>query len=364
MLETLLKERIRAQGPISVADYMALALAHPEYGYYRRADPLGAQGDFITAPEISQVFGEIIGAWLAQQWILMGKPKAIVAELGPGRGTLMSDALRATKNIAGFHDAISVHLVETSPALKQKQWQALGGKHPHLHWHEQVKELPKLPLLLVANEFFDALPVRQFIPSPGRGKGAARSEAGGGYRERMITLDSQGHLQFSMVPCLTTPSLPSPRPGEGFFEICEPGLAVMQQLAAHIVAHNGATLIIDYGYTQGSRGDTLQAVKQHRYHDVLKDPGTADLTAHVDFAALAQVAHEAGAAVYGPMPQGIFLHALGAPLRIAKLCERATPEQKSAMLSALERLTSHDQMGDLFKVLCVTHPNHPRPEAF
>jgi len=340
-LEDIIKERIRRTGPIPVADYMALALTHPEYGYYMRKDPLGIQGDFITAPEISQVFGELIGAWLAAQWITMGQPKAALAELGPGRGTLMADALRATKHIGGFHESISVHLVEASPILKQKQWSALAGKHPDIHWHTHADELPAMPLLLIANEFFDALPIRQFI----------QTETGG--QERMIGIGADDRLQF-IHPT-----------GTGIvMEYCEAGEQMARDIGRHINTHGGAALIIDYGYTGGTRGDTLQAIKSHQYHDVLCESGTADLTAHVGFAALKQAALAEGAAAYGTVTQENFLGHLGAGARTAKLCENATPPQKSAMLSALERLTSPDKMGDLFKVLCLTHPQHPKPEGF
>jgi NADH dehydrogenase [ubiquinone] 1 alpha subcomplex assembly factor 7 len=332
-LETLIKDRIRNSGPMTVAEYMALALTHPDYGYYMRADPLGVSGDFITAPEISQVFGELIGAWLATQWIIMGKPQTVLAELGPGRGTLMNDCLRATKNIAGFHNATSIHMVETSPVLAAKQQQTLAGKHPDIHWHERFETIPPKPLLLVANEFFDALPVRQFVNG----------------QERMVEIKDDT-LRFSAT-------------GE-IIETCETALEIMSSIASHIAAHDGAALIVDYGYVGGSRGDTLQAVRKHEYCDVLFEPGSADLTAHVDFKSLKEAAEKAGASAYGPIPQGAFLAALGAAMRVAHLSQSATTEQKSAMISGLKRLVSPDQMGDLFKVLCVTHPDHPKPEGF
>jgi NADH dehydrogenase [ubiquinone] 1 alpha subcomplex assembly factor 7 len=353
-LETLLKERIRAQGPISVSDYMALALTHPTYGYYVRKDPLGVQGDFITAPEISQVFGELIGAWMAAQWLRMGKPEAALVELGPGRGTLMADCLRATKHVPEFHDSVSVHLVEISPALKEKQWQALAGKHRDLNWHMSIEELPEKPLFAIANEFFDALPIRQFICDAGK------------YSERMIGLDDKGNLQFMTLPTdALPPILPaSLKTAKTIYEYNEAAMAVTDTLARHIAALGGAALVIDYGYSGGSQGDTLQTVREHQYQDVLIDPGTADLTAHVDFDALADAAQEAGASVFGPVPQGAFLMRLGALSRLQKLCEKVSAAQKSAMISALERLTSPEQMGELFKVLCIAHPAHPTPEGF
>ena len=355
-LESLIKQRIRKHGPISIADYMAIALSHPEHGYYMRRDPLGASGDFITAPEISQVFGEIIGAWVVAQWKKLGSPKCALTELGPGRGTLMNDMLRATKNVPGFHDAISIHLVETSPALKQKQWQTLANKHARIEWHNDISTLPQEPLLLVANEFFDALPIKQFlsIPSPLRGEGKGEGQA-----ERMVTLDERGELCF-------TPTLPSPSNGEGYklIETCEPAITITKQLAAHIQKHNGIALFIDYGYTEGSNGDTLQAIQNHAFHDVLKTPGEADLTAHVDFLTLANAARMEGLAAYGAVPQGGWLMRLGAGQRTTNLCANAGPEQQQALMSGLKRLADPAEMGELFKVLALAPAHLPKPEGF
>ncbi len=356
-LEKLLIERIRAKGPITIGEFMALALTHPVYGYYMRKDPFGVQGDFITAPEISQVFGELIGAWLVEQWRLMGEPQAALVELGPGRGTLLVDALRATRHVSGFHESVSVHLVEVSETLKSKQWEMLAGKHRDINWHVSVEELPEKPLLLVANEFFDALPIRQFV------------HEADGWKERMIGLDDKNKLAFvtmPIAPSLMPPSLPTRSTGEGnmVYEYCEAGISIADTIARHIRVLGGVALLIDYGYAGGSRGDTLQTVREHQYQDLLLDPGTADLTAHVDFDALRAAAMEAGAATYGLVPQGVFLNRLGAGLRVQKLCRNATAQQKSAMISAYERLVSIEQMGDLFKVLCIAQPNHPKPEGF
>lgn len=342
-LEALIKKRIRAKGPISIADYMQLALAHPEHGYYMRRDPLGAAGDFTTAPEISQVFGELVGLWVARQWEAQGKPAAALVELGPGRGTLMADALRATKKIAGFHEAVSVHLVETSPVLKQKQWHALAGKHPRIEWHESVDTLPRdTAWLAIANEFFDALPIRQFVVQDGT------------QTERRIGLvDNQLHF---------LPTTNSHQPTT-ITETCEPAQTVMATLAKHIAKHAGSAIVIDYGYAEG-KGDTLQAVKDHAFHPVLETPGEADLTAHVDFAALAEAARKAGAAAHGPVPQGRFLMQIGAGVRVQKLCATATAEQGAALIAGLDRLASPEQMGDLFKVLAVVPKGRPAPEGF
>jgi len=352
---------------MSVAEYMVIALTHPEYGYYIRKDPLGIQGDFTTAPEISQVFGEMVGAWLGMQWIIMGKPEAALAELGPGRGTLMADILRATAHIKGFHDAVSVHLMELSPALRQKQWNALAGKHPDIRWHTGFGEIPQKPLLLVANEFFDALPVRQFLytPSPLQGEGR-----GGGWSERLIGVNKENKLEFILSPPLAPAKLPptllSPSRGEGFgiYEYNEAANAMALVIANRIFTHGGVALIADYGYGGNKHGDTLQAVRDHRAHDVLDEPGTADVTTHVDFYALTKAAVVGGANVYGPVGQGAFLKTLGGEARVDALRKKAPPPQKKSILSGWARLTSAGQMGELFKVLCLVHPNLPKPEGF
>lgn len=351
MLEEQIKKRIREHGPINVADYMVTALTQPELGYYMRKDPFGIQGDFTTAPEISQVFGEILGAWLVTQWVMMGKPEAALVEFGPGRGTLMADILRATANVSGFHDAITVHLLELSQTLRQKQWSALAGKHPRINWHLGFAEIPNKPLLLVANEFFDALPVRQFLHEDS------------GWRERFVSLDENGELSFIWQPAEIPESMQDEPVSENIYEYCEAAIQMAFVVAQRILHFGGSALIIDYGY-EGEHGDTLQAVRAHRPHPVLAEPGTADLTAHVDFYQLTHAAAVGGATVYGPVGQGFFLNRLGAIQRTAALCEKATERQKEALTSGLLRLTAADQMGALFKVLCMIHPELPKPEGF
>jgi NADH dehydrogenase [ubiquinone] 1 alpha subcomplex assembly factor 7 len=326
-LEEIIKKRIRESGAISIAEYMQFALSHPEYGYYMQRDPLGADGDFTTAPEISQVFGETIGAWLAHSWKLLGKPAQIaLVELGAGRGTLMADILRATKNVKNFHAAISVHLVEISPTLKQKQWKTLAGKHPSIEWHETIETLPPLPLFLVANEFFDAMPIRQFV----------------GCKERMITLDTQENLCFTIG-------------NDNITEICEPALAITSQICEHMKKYSGAAIIIDYGYVGGSAGDTLQAMKNHAYHPILQDVGDADLTAHLDFDSIAAIAKKAGLYVSETIPQGAFLMRLGAGERTTNLCAATNDiKQQKLLISGLKRLASPEQMGELFKVITIS----------
>jgi NADH dehydrogenase [ubiquinone] 1 alpha subcomplex assembly factor 7 len=344
----LIREKITESGPISIADYIELALSHPEFGYYMKKDPLGKDGDFITSPEISQIFGELMGLWLAHQWEKMGKPKTVLAELGPGRGTLMADMLRSTKKLSGFHEAISVRLMEISPALKQKQWNTLAGKHHDIEWIDSLKQLPEKPLLLIANEFFDALPIRQFIRQDGA------------WYERLVGMED-GQLKFVIASAAKQSSLPAsciassqaPRNDE-IIESCSPAIDITKRITQHIVKHQGAALIIDYGYTQGTKGDTLQAMRNHQYFEILGKPGSADITAHVDFAAIRQTAETAGGSVSGPTPQGRFLMKIGAGQRVQKLVANASAEQGATLMSGLERIASPDKMGDLFKVLAIT----------
>jgi SAM-dependent MidA family methyltransferase len=363
-LLTIIKTRIGETGPITIAEYMRLCLSHPEYGYYMRRDPFGTGGDFITAPEISQIFGELIGLWLAHQWEKLGKPEATLLELGPGRGTLMADALRATKKVTGFHEAVAVRLLEISPALKQKQWNTLAGKHHDIEWLESLDALPERPLLVIANEFFDALPIRQFqyIPSPQRGEGQGEGE----WRERLIDVNDE-QLTFITSAKAAIHAAPDSRfrGNDGdIIESCEPAREIITLLARHIATHQGIALIVDYGYAGGGKGDTLQAMRKHQYFEPLSKPGSADLTAHVDFAALADAATQAGARVFGPEAQGRFLMKIGAGQRVQKLVASASEEQSASLISGLERLASPDQMGELFKILAVASQGIAHAEGF
>ena len=352
-----LRDRIAHEGPLSVADYMAECLGHPRYGYYRTRDPLGAGGDFVTAPEISQMFGELIGLWLAVAWQGAGSPSpVIVAELGPGRGTLMVDALRGAAKVPGFITAARVHLVETSPVLRAAQETALAGlslSHAP-QWHEEPETLPAGPLLLVANEFFDALPIRQF-ERPARG-----------WHERRIAVDDDGKFMLALGPVETAPpSFPqtlSEAPRGAIAEVCPAGIDLMAALAGRIAEDGIAGLVIDYGHIESAYGDTLQAVRGHRYADVLTDPGAADVTAHVDFAALARTARQAGTEVHGPVSQGTFLNSLGIAARAKVLASAEAGQHAAAIQAALNRLTGDDGMGTLFKAMAVTGPR-ARPAA-
>jgi SAM-dependent MidA family methyltransferase len=338
---------IAANGPVSIADYMRHCLADPEHGYYATRDPLGPAGDFTTAPEISQMFGELIGAWLVHAWRAAGAPAgAILAEAGPGRGTLMADILRAASIDPAFIDAVSVHLVETSPALREKQQATLSSAKSPVTWHERIADVPGGPLFFVANEFFDALPIRQYIWKDGD------------WRERVVGLGESGHLAFGIGPGRPGTSrldLPVADAGEGaIIEICPAASAIMDIIASRIAASGGAALIIDYGHGQAAFGDTFQAVRNHAFADPLAAPGEADLTAHVDFAALARSAREAGAAVHGPIGQGTFLLAAGLLERAGRIGAGKDAKTRGTIEKAVERLAGREAMGALFKVLAVT----------
>ena len=349
-----IRERIRRDGPLSVAAYMELCLSHPTRGYYRRGRPIGVAGDFITSPEVSQMFGELIGLWCAAVWQSMGRPRPVrLVELGPGRGTLMADALRAAGTVPAFRDAIDLHLVESSETLRAEQAALLGDARPA--WHERFESVPPGPVLIIANEFFDALPIRQF------------ERVGETWRERVVTVaaDDSGALGFA-VNCTTCHDAArlGAAPAGSIVEQAPAREALAATLAARIAADGGATLIVDYGHAQPGIGDTLQAVKSHRHHGVLEDPGTADLTAHVDFSALAQAARRAGAEAFGPVPQGAFLRALGIDARAARLRQSASAAQAAAIDAALRRLTGADEMGTLFKALAIAHPALGTPPGF
>ena len=327
--------RIAASGPITVADFMAECLLHPRHGYYTTRDPFGTAGDFITAPEISQMFGELIGLALAQTWLDQGRPARIaLAEIGPGRGTLMADALRATRGVPGFHDAAEVHLVEASPTLRARQAEAM----PQAQFHDSLASLPDLPLYLVANEFLDALPIRQHLRS------------GAGWRERMVGLED-GKLAFGLGPETPLGALEH-RLGdtrEGDLVEHAPALpAIVGEIGRRIDARGGAALLIDYG-DWGSQGDTLQALKGHAPVDPLATPGEADLTAHVDFA---EVARAAAPARYSRVtPQGVFLERLGITDRAKTLAAGLSGARLSSHIAAHRRLTHPEEMGRLFKVI-------------
>ena len=310
---------IREGGPITVERYMAQCNAH----YYATRDPLGAVGDFTTGPEISQMFGELVGAALADCWLRAGAPaNATYVELGPGRGTLAADALRVLAK-AGLQPP--VHFIETSSRLRAEQ----AARVPGARWHESLNDLPAAPIMLVANEFFDALPVRQWV----------------GRQERRVTIDHDA-LSFTI---------------EGAIHEDSPAReAAAKAIAAHLARHGGVGLIIDYGHARSSDGDTLQAVRAHAFANVLADPGEQDLTAHVDFEALAKAAAIGGVSVAPLVSQGEWLERLGIHVRATGLVD-AHPERSPEIAAAAGRLTASDAMGDLFKVLAVHAADWPRP---
>jgi NADH dehydrogenase [ubiquinone] 1 alpha subcomplex assembly factor 7 len=345
---------------MTVAEYMAEALGHPQHGYYRQGDPFGAAGDFTTAPEISQIFGELLGAWCAHTWQTMSAPHPVrLVELGPGRGTLMADALRATRKVAGFHAAIDLHLVEIGVRLRQRQAATLrqaGAEIPRPTWHDGFATVPEGPLLLVANEFFDALPIHQF------------ESRGGRWLERAVAPDELGGFAFVLRPPGPMASLVGANaalvPAGTVVEVCPEALAIAGAIGRRVAANGGAALVIDYGHEGGRTGESLQAVRRHGAHDPLSDPGAADLSAQVDFGLLGRAAREAGARTYGPTAQNALLKRLGIHLRAAALLRHATPAQADDIRAATDRLLRLEQMGTLFKALAISAPGLPTPAGF
>lgn len=355
-----LKQEIAAtiahDGPMTLERYMSLCLSHPRYGYYMTRDPFGAGGDFITAPEISQMFGELVGVWATEAWRMSGSPTpARLIELGPGRGTLMSDVLRVARIAPGFLDAVTVHLVETSETLRAAQKQTLANAGMEVSWSADVDQTPPGPAFILANEFFDALPVRHYVKTMT------------GWRERLVGLDAAGDLVFGLSDQAET-SLAAPAREGSIIEVSAIAQRLMGEIAARLAREGGAILVIDYGYLETSLGDSLQAVARHAYVDPLAEPGEADLTAHVDFAALARAATARGAKVMGPVTQAHFLLQLGIERRAQALMKRATPEQAQDIVDAFDRLTGTEDprrhMGALFKVMAVTHPDMPDMPGF
>lgn len=339
-LRAHLLTRIRTTGPLTVADYMADCLLHPTLGYYSTRDPLGAAGDFTTAPEISQMFGEMLGLALAQAWVDQGRPaRFALAELGPGRGTLMADVLRVGRAVPGFAEGAEVHLVEASPALRAVQAQTLSVHAPT--WHDSTATLPDLPLFLLANEFLDALPIRQHVRDAD------------GWRERLVVEQSEA-LAFALAPPATVPELAHHSVAKGtLVERCPALPGIVADVAAR-VAPGGAAVFVDYGHWR-SRGDTLQALRAHAPEDPLAHPGQADLTAHVDFEAIARAASPA-CTVSAMTPQGVLLERLGITARAQALAKNLSGDALEAHVAAHRRLTHPTQMGDLFKAMALV-PN-------
>jgi NADH dehydrogenase [ubiquinone] 1 alpha subcomplex assembly factor 7 len=349
-LQSEIKKLIKSSGPMPVWRYMELCLTHPNYGYYISRDPLGREGDFTTSPEVSQMFGELLGLWVGSVWKAIGSPSLLrLIELGPGRGTLMADALRALRVLPPLYQALSIHLVEINPVLREKQKAALSGVRI-IAWHDSLDQVPNGPAVILANEYFDVLPIHQ----------AVKRETG--WHERTVEIDDGGKLAFGFAPD------PMPR-----FEVLLPPLvraapigAVFEwrsdteimKIATRVRDQRGAALIIDYGHVRSDAGDTFQAIARHSFADPLKNPGQADVTAHVDFQALARAAEDLGARVHGPVPQGEFLKWIGIETRAVTLMAKASLEVSEDISSALKRLTGDGRgaMGSMFKVLAVSEP--------
>ncbi len=345
----LLVGRIREGGPITIADYMADCLLHPVHGYYTTREPFGAAGDFITAPAMTQMFGELLGLALAQAWLDQGRPDPFtLAELGPGRGTLMADVLRATRGVAGFHAAARVVLVEASPRLRAIQADTLMSADVQPRWLDRVEDLPDAPTFLLANEFLDALPIRQFLLSPD------------GWRERLVGL-AGGELAFGLSDLLPrvpdTPAFLAAAPGD-LVEHCADAQGAVAAVMVPILRHCGLAIFVDYGAWR-SKGDTLQALRAHRFDPPLEHPGAADLTAHVDFEPLAALAP-----AHAFDSQGNVLLRLGIAARAARLASGLAGAALENHLAALRRLTHPEEMGSVFKVLALTRAGAPLPPGF
>lgn len=345
--------QIRAEGPISVAEYMALCLLDPVDGYYPTRDPLGSNGDFITAPEISQMFGEVLGLWALQSWKDMGSPKRLqLAELGPGRGIMMSDMLRAARLDPDFSKAVNVTLIEASAALEAVQAKTLANANVPVSWAADISQIPGGPAIIIGNEFLDCLPIRQFIQKD-RFAGAA------GWQERLITIDEDTQsLSFGLSPTpiseviqAALPAGQSEAKNDDLLEVCASSHLLLDQIAQRFETSPGRALFIDYGPETTEFGDTLQALKRHEKVGIFSDPGNTDLTARVDFAALSETAESLGLEATQACAQNIFLSKLGLEIRAVTLA-RSKPEAKAKIGRQMDRLMGADQMGHLFKAIC------------
>jgi SAM-dependent MidA family methyltransferase len=348
-LEHRLKALIRLGGPISIADYMSICLGDPQHGYYMAHDPFGVKGDFVTAPEVSQMFGELIGLWAVDLWLNAGAPKPVhLVELGPGRGTLMIDAMRAARVKPEFVTNARVHMVETSPRLTAIQWDRLAEAGIAADWHERIDQLPAGPAIIIANEFFDALPIRQY------------QRAQGIWRERAVGLDVHDRLAFGAGTSVLSmedvpPDLRVADDG-AILELAPTAYAIAEVLASRIARQGLGLIAIDYGYTQTALGDSFQAVRRHAPVDPLARPGEADLTALVNFEALARAAERGGAVPHGPVEQGDFLLRLGLAERAGRLGADKDRAMRDGIAADVQRLVGAEEMGSLFKVLAITAP--------
>ena len=350
-----LRKRIEAEGPLSVEQWMDACLADPDGGYYMTRDPFGRHGDFITAPEISQMFGELLGLWTAVMWQSMGAPERVrLVELGPGRGTLMADALRAANSLPGFIDAVSVHMVETSPVLTARPQDKLSGAPCPVTWHETFEAVPGGPVIVLANEFLDALPVRQWVLHDGQ------------WLERMVGHNGEAFVFETGAPVdpAAVPEFLGTADEGAIFETSPAVGSFVESLARRLTVEVGAALLIDYGHTRRDVGETLQALKGHQFADPLLSPGEQDLTAHVDFAFVVEAARTSGARAWGPVPQGALLERLGIAARATRLLLNADKQQAEDIAKARHRLVDDGTMGRLFKAVALTHPELAPPPGF
>lgn len=348
---------IESQGPLSIADFMALCLHDPEHGAYAARNPIGAGGDYITSPEVSQTFGEMCGLWIVQSWHNQGRPaKPILVELGPGRGTLMKDVIRTIKAAAKkFFDDAHIVMVEASPVLQNMQRQTLGETPAPVHWIDSIDLLKTdHPVYVIANEFFDCLPIRQYV------------KTADGWCEKVVTTkDDTLAVALSKLadPAAVLPPEAAAAPEDAVLELCPAASAIMGDLARMIMTGGGTALIFDYGYIEQEWKETLQALQRHKYAGVLAEPGDADLSAHVDFAALKHAAEAVGAMVSGPTGQGDLLADLGIEVRAQRLI-LANPKEAKSILAGVQRLIDPREMGSLFKVIAVSRPDAPPAPGF
>lgn len=359
-----IKSYIRETGPIPVSEYMSLCLLDPTHGFYPTRDPLGSEGDFITAPEISQMFGEVLGLWVIQSWMDIGSPKRFnLVELGPGRGIMMADILRSVLLDPQCISAVRVHLIEVSAALETVQAQSLMDTPASVTWTESLSDLPDDPTIIIGNEFLDCLPIRQAVQSDPFAKEK-------GWQERLIGLDDDGQFRFQLDPAPLSAAMQSLLPSghqearkDALAEFCPPIYQIMEQIKPLFTAHPGRALFIDYGPETTEFGDTLQALKRHKKVGVFDLPGESDLTARVNFQSLAQVAAQSGLAASPIITQSELLSKLGIEMRAVTLT-RHKPDAKPKILRQLHRLMDSEEMGQLFKALCISSNGLAAPLGF
>lgn len=355
-LQQKLTRLIQHAGPISIAEYFHLCMADPEFGYYKNQQAIGAKADFITAPEVSQMFGELIGAWSHQVWDNLKKPnKVALVELGPGKGTLMSDLLRAAKASPEFFNAIELYLIETSTLMREQQKKSLDNFEKDISWLDDISQLPKMPTIIIANEFLDVVPIRQYIKSESI------------WRERGVGLDDDNQpAPLQLAATLDENLMPSgadKEPDGSVFETSPAREAIAQDIATHIQTNQGTALYIDYGHAKTGYGDTFQAVKKHKKVDPFENPGFADLTSHVDFERIAFASKLAGAKVSKIITQADLLLSLGLLERAGILGANADKATRQKIQNAVERMAAPDQMGELFKAVAI-YSGSKAPPAF